>query len=141
MKPPLPMEQVVQDVPADEPIPWILIMFILFGAAIISWGLTEAIKKTALNKYRFNNRDASANEAKRVLWWTPMLVVASMLIGFGVGCAVGAIEWKTLYGGLVGACGGALASFLVSLFKGNLKTMVSKMTGKKDVEESEDGDV
>lgn len=121
--------QVVQDIPADEPIPWILIMFILFGSAIISWGLTEAVKKTAMGKYRYENKDASAAEAKRVLWWTPMLVVLSMAIGFGVGCGVGALEWKTLYGGLIGACGGALASFLVSLFKGNLKSLVQKMGG------------
>ncbi len=128
MKPPEGIQDVLPPLPTDDPVPWVLIVFILFGAAIVSWGLTEALKATALNRLKYRQR-LSDKEAAKHLWWSPLLIVASIVMGSGIGCVVGGLEWKWLYGGLVGAVGGALASFLVSLFKGNMTALAKKMVG------------
>ena len=122
---------------AEQAIPWVLVTFILFGAAIIAWGITEAVKKTATGKYRYDHKGASAAQAKKSLWWTPMLTLVSIFIGFGVGALIGGFQWSWLYGGFVGAMGGALASFLVSLFKGNITALTKKLIGGKTEEKSE----
>lgn len=126
------MDSVVIDSVPSPQIPWILATAILFGSAIISWAFVEAVKKTALNKLKMT---MTAAEARKSLWWTPMLIVVSMIMGFSVGSAIGGVEWTWLYGGLVGTCGGALASFLVSLAKGHLQAFLSSKL--KDDEDDE----
>lgn len=123
---------------APEATPWLLIGLILFGSAIVSWGLTEALKATILNRWKFVQH-IDTDEAKRRMWWSPLLLVLSMALGCGVGAFVGRLEWSTLYGGLVGAMGGALASFLVSLFKGHLAAWINRLLGIKADEPTKDG--
>ena len=124
MNPPIPMP------PVGAAVPWPLIIAILVIGAAVAWGLTEAVKKTALAKYRVDH-DATAKQAKKRLWWTPMLAALSILIGFGIGCAIGGYEWKTLYGGGIGAVGGALSTTIVAAVKGNI-TGYLKKAGKAD---------
>ena len=102
---------------------------ILFGSAIIAWGITEAVKATLVNRLKLTEH-VDTKEAKARLWWTPLLLIVSMAIGAGVGAVVGAVQWDALYGAFVGCVGGALASFLVALFKGHLAAAVGKLTGK-----------
>lgn len=126
--PDLPIPDPAQMMAADEPVPWLLILLILFGSAIVSWGITEAIKLTGINRMKYEDH-VDTKEAKRRMWWSPMLVLLSMLIGAAVGAIVGGYEWKPLYGSLVGAVGGALASWLVKLFKKNLSGALDKAAG------------
>jgi hypothetical protein len=113
---------------ADEPVPWLLVALILFGSAILSWGATEAAKATVLARLKFTE-DIDTREARRRMWWSPLLVLVAMAMGAGVGAGVGAIDWSAGYGALVGCCGGALASFLVGLVKGHLGAVVSRVVG------------
>lgn len=134
------MKEQIQTVAVDAvaqgtEVPWLLVLTILFGSAIVSWAFTEAVKKTAMNKLKVT---MTTKEARKSLWWTPMLVVVSMIMGFSVGSSVAAAsDWHWWIGGLVGTCGGALASFLVSLFKGNITAMVKRIGGKAAEDNSE----
>lgn len=110
-----------------ESVPWLLATMVFFGSALASWGLTEAIKKTALARLKY--RGMSTKEAKKRLWWTPLLVLLSMLVGFGVGCGMGSIEWTWYYGGMVGLAGGVLATFAVGLLKGNIQAFLERKRG------------
>ena len=117
------MNAVVIDAAPPTPVPWLLVAAILIGSAVVSWGFVEAVKKTALNNLK---QRMTAAEARKALWWTPLLVLVSMAMGFSVGSAVGGLEWSWGYGGLVGACGGALASFIVGLVKSRLRALADK---------------
>lgn len=130
------MSEVVRNIAAEvvsksiESTPWALIILIFFGAALVAYGLTEGFKKAMKARVRLKD-GVSAKEASKRLWWTPLLVIVAMFVGFGVGAGVASFEWKWYYGGLVGSGGGVLASFAVSLLKGNMTALFKKLSGSK----------
>jgi len=110
---------------------WTIAVLIAVAAAPVCWASTGAIKNTLKNRIKFVSHVDDA-EAERRLWWSPLLILVSMLIGFAFGSATGAASsWDTLLGGASGTVGGALASFIVSLIKGNLAALVKRMVGGK----------
>jgi hypothetical protein len=115
--------------PVDVPLPWTLIGAIVVIAAAVAWYFVEAIEKTAEKKLRYDVEGMTAKEAKRRLWWSPMLVIVRILLGFLVGLAMGAIDWSVWYGGSVGAGAGALAAVVVSSTKGSINTAFKRLFG------------
>lgn len=106
---------------------WMVVTIVVVSAAV-AWGITEAVRRTALAYVRSHTR-LTEDEAKRRLWWAPMLAILSILLGFGVGCALGAVDWSAIYGGAFGALGGALATSIVAAVKGNLTAALKRLMG------------
>lgn len=121
-------QQVVVDVAPS--IPWDLVAIIVVISAAVSWALVAAIEKTAAKKIRYDDATVTAREATRRLWWSPMLAIVRVLLGFGVGAGFGAVDWSLWYGGAAGALGGALAVTVVSATKGSLRTVIGRIGGK-----------
>lgn len=133
MKPgPEQIKAIVDKVAGTDPdTPWILVLAILVGAAVISWAITKALGATAKKKYRADHPDASAKEADRQLWWTPMLAVGNIAIGCVIGAIVGGYQWELIYGALVGGVGGA-SPFIPVLFKSTMTTLAKKGGAKEE---------
>jgi H+/Cl- antiporter ClcA len=123
------IQNIAVDAVKDADVPWLLMALTVVIAAAVAWAVTEAIKKTAIQRFKYKER-VSTKDAKRSLWWLPMLAVLSTLIGFGVGAFIGAVGWEWEYAAALGAGGGSLASFIVYL----LKKKAKKAAGVEDDE-------
>lgn len=110
---------------------WLKLALILFSSAAVAWALTEAVKKTLKNRFKLLD-NLSTDEANQKLWWTPLLVVVSIVLGFSMGLSGISMGLTWAEGGLTGALGGALATFLVSVFKGNFSSFLKKHLGTND---------
>lgn len=117
--PPAPPDHLQQFADAAG-IPWVIVALAVVGGAVVGWAVTEALKKTALQRVKYTDH-VNAAEAKRRLWWTPMLVCVSVVLGAAVGAFVGALDWSWQYGLVCGACGGGLSSAIVAVLKRKIK--------------------
>ncbi len=115
------IQAILPKIPGSETVPWLIVALCVLSAAVIAWGLTEAVKSTALRRVALKNADV------HTLWWTPMLTVVAIIIGFGVGSFIGGVGWEWKYGAICGASGGALSSFIVNIVKRFLKGKADKM--------------
>lgn len=123
--------------------PWIVFLFALLLSAILSWGTTETIKRTFLARWktRITSEDEEAASATNSVlarrwerergWWVPLLWFVAVALGFFIGGAIWLVaDLSVLYGGLVGASGGALSAFLVRLLKRQSRKLADAAVGK-----------
>jgi Flp pilus assembly protein TadB len=120
--------------------PWIAFLFALLLSAILSWGTTETIKRTFLARWKMHLADEDAAATNSTLarrwerergWWVPLLWFVAVALGFGIGAAIWLVAGLSLlYGGLVGASGGALSAFLVRLLKRQSRKLADAAVGK-----------
>jgi hypothetical protein len=125
-----------------EGFPHLVFWLSLLLSAVLAWGTVETIKRTFLGRWKMHTvaADPTAAEASDSTlekkwerergWWVPLLWFLAVAIGVGVGALIGYVgEWRTIYGGLVGAGGGALSAFLVSVLKGGAKRVADAAVG------------
>jgi hypothetical protein len=91
----------------------IVAVIAICGGAFVGWKLTELAKDTVLAKMA----DRLADSKKDPIWWTILLGGISVVVGFGLGCLVGSVEWSWVYGGVLGATGGATPAFWKKVIK------------------------
>lgn len=125
-------EQIQAMTPVEET-PWIFVTFIIIGSAVLAWVFARSLKG-AFEKKVSLDEGVSIKEARKRLWWTPLLTLAGGVLGFGLGAFVAAFEWRWYYGGLCGSIGGGMASFIVGVLEENLPSLLKRILsrGAKD---------
>jgi len=97
--------------------------------AVLAWGITEAIKRAWLSRYKLRSPGTDTKAATERMWWAPLLVFLSIAIGASVGLVLGAVSWDACYGAGVGAAGGVLASSIVRLIGQRLGRLADMLPG------------
>lgn len=109
---------------------WLLVL-ILVASAVAAWTVMESVENTAYMRAKLD--DPTLTKSKLLLWWSPLLSLLGLIIGFGVGAFCGALTERWAYGAMVGLCGGGLHRVIVSSAKGQIrnvsKGLVSKLLG------------
>lgn len=125
-----------------EGFPHLVFWFSLLLPAVLAWGTVETLKRTFLGRWKMRvvAEDAEAASASDSIlkkkwerergWWVPLLWFLAVAIGTSVGALIGWVgEWRTIYGALVGAGGGALSAILVSMLKDGAKRVADAAVG------------
>lgn len=96
--------------------PSLIIFFVLCASGVVSWGLTELVKKFMIAYQR-------RYETKEWWWWNSILRTTATILG----SIAGALLLKPLMLGLiVGLCGGILNTTIVAVVKKKLNATVKE---------------
>lgn len=115
---------------------WLVFLLILVASAVAGWTVINMVERTAYMRAKLKH--PKLTKAKFVLWWSPLLLLPAILVGFGVGVFGGAVAWSWEYGGLTGMIGGGLNGAIVLRTKEGFRDGLSRLFGKAS-KKSKDG--
>ena len=107
---------------------WLVFSLILVASAVAGWAVINIVERTAF--FRAKLKHPKLTKAKFVLWWSPLLLLPAIVVGFGIGVFGGAVAWSWEYGGLTGIVGGGLNAAIVLRTKEGFKDGAARLFGK-----------
>lgn len=112
-----------------EGVPWVVVALCIVVPALLAWGFAETVQKTWLNLWKRDHPSEQTAIGKREMWWSPLLILPSTVIGALTGFGIGMVGDGWGYGVFVGAGSGVVAAWIVKALKDRAMKLLGKVKG------------